>query len=180
MPCCLTNGLGGLGQVDPATIAAVQQAVVHAKDLWNDIQRIFGIGAGHHEADAIVPLQNQITNNVLVPVGAFLEATRTGADTSGTCTQFQTDLAQVKAAQTQWLTFLHNTQWQDGRAAAQAESDLKPIFDSQITELTKFVSQKCGVSGLPGGGIITNPDGSTNWPIIAMGAGLVYMLTRRK
>ena len=61
MACCSqTNGLGGLGAgegggVDPATITAIVQAVVHAKDLWNDIKAIFGIGAGAREADAITP-----------------------------------------------------------------------------------------------------------------------------
>ena len=175
MPCCITNGLG---QIDPGTAFAINQAVVHAKDLWDDIQKIFGIGAGRREADAITPLQDQIMAQVLVPVGAFLQEVRTGVNTTATCSEFQTDLAQVKAAETHWLNFLHQTQWQDGRAATNAEATLKPIFDSQRTELTALVQQKCG--SIPGGGIFTTPTGEMNWPIIAAGAGLLFMLARRK
>lgn len=177
MPCCSqTNGLGGLGQIDPATILALQQAFVHAQDLWQDIQKIFGIGAGRMEADVVVPVQNQITEQILAPVGAYLEGVR-GGTIVATCAECTTWRTQLVAAETKWLSYLHTTQWQDGRAAQQAEATLKPIFDSQKAELQQCITAKCGVIG--GGGIITNPDGSVNWPIIAAGAGILYALTRR-
>jgi len=178
MPCCSqTNGLGGLGQIDPGTILALQEAFVHAKDLWEDIEKIFGIGSGRHEADVIVPLQEQITQQILAPVGDFLERMRTNQITA-TCAECTTWRTQLVAAETKWLTYLHNTQWQDGRAAQQAEATLAPIFKSQKDELQVCINQKCGVTGGIGS-ILTNSDGTTNWPLIAGAAGLIYALTRK-
>lgn len=179
MPCCSqTNGLGGLGQIEVEAIAA---AYTHAKDLWEDFQKMFGIGAGRMEADVIVPLQNDVHREVLAPVGDFLEKVRTN-QLVPTCTDCTNWRAELLAAEKQWLNYLHSTQWQDGRAAQQAENTLAPIFKSQKDELLACVTAKCG--GVIGGGglppIFTNPDGSTNWPIIAAGAGLVYALMRRK
>lgn len=177
MPCCSqTNGLGGLGQVDPATIMALQQAFVHAKDLWEDIKQIFGIGAGAREADVIVPIQNQIHQQILAPVGDFLERVRTNQvnPTCADCTAWRTQLVE---AETKWLAYLHNTEWQDGRAAQQAEATLAPIFKSQKDELQVCINQKCGLTG--GGGIFTTSTGETNWPIIAAGAGILYALMRK-
>lgn len=174
MPCCQQTN--GLGQLDPGTMFAINEAFVHAKDLWEDIQRIFGIGAGRREADVIVPLQNQIEAQILAPVGDFLATVRNGTY-NPTCADCTTWLSQIKAAESKWLSYLHTTQWQDGRAAQQAEATLKPIFDSQKAELQQCVTAKCGVIG--GGGIITNPDGTVNWPIIAAGAGILFALMRK-
>lgn len=173
MPCCQQTN--GLGQLDPGTLLAINEAFVHAKDLWEDILKIFGIGAGRREADAIVPLQNQITDQILAPVGAFLENARNGT-TNPTCAECTTWRTQLVAAETKWLSFLHTTQWQDGRAAQQAEATLAPIFKSQKDELQACINAKCGITG--GGGIIT-PEGNINWPIVALGAGALYMLTRK-
>jgi hypothetical protein len=178
MPCC--SQTNGLGQIDPATILAVQEAFVHAKDLWEDIEKIFGIGAGRHEADVIVPLQNQVTQQILAPVGDFLERVRTN-QVVATCAECTTWRTQLVAAETKWVSYLHTTQWQDGRAAQQAEATLAPIFKSQKDELQLCINAKCGVVGGGGGPIpiITNPDGSINWPIVAAGAGLLYALMKK-
>jgi len=176
MPCC--SQTNGLGQVDPATILAVQQAFVHAKDLWDDIKAIFGIGAGAREADAIVPLQNQIQAQILAPVSEFLTSVRNGT-VHPTCQEYQTWRSQLVATEQKWLDFLHKTTWADGRAAQQAEATLAPYFTPMKSELQQGIQQYCGVIG-GGGGIITNPDGSMNWPIIALAGGAIYMLTRRK
>ena len=175
MPCCTQTN--GLGQLDPATLMAINEAFVHAKDLWNNLKQIFGIGVGAHEADVIVPLQNQIQTTVLAPISDFLTGYHNGSLTVS-CSDCQTYLSQIKATETKWLKYLHETQWADGRAAHQAEATLQPYFTAMKSELEDCVKQKCGI--LPGTGIITNPDGSINWPIIALGAGAVYMLTRRK
>jgi len=177
MPCCSQTNGSGLGQLDPATLLAINSAFVHAKDLWNDIKAIFGIGAGAREADAIVPLQNQIHTTILAPVGDYLEGVRNGT-IQATCAECTTWRTQLVAAETKWLEFLHNTQWQDGRAAQQAEATLAPIFKSQKDELQACINATCGIIG-GGGGIITNPDGSVNWPIVAAGAGLLYALMRK-
>lgn len=178
MPCCSQqNGMNGLGQIDPATIVALQEAFVHAKDLWEDLQNIFGIGAGRREADVIVPIQNQITQQILAPVGDFLERVRNN-QVVATCAECTTWKTQLDAAEQKWLTYLHTTKWVDGRAAQQAEATLAPIFQSQKTELQQCITAKCGIIG-GGTGIITNPDGSINWPIVAAGAGILYALMRK-
>jgi hypothetical protein len=73
------------------------------------------------------------------------------------------------------LDFLHGTQWQDGRAAQQAEATLAPYFSEFKTELAGLRTHLCGSTG----GIITNPDGTTNWPVLAAGAGLLFVLMRK-
>lgn len=176
MPCC-TNG-GGLGQIDPATIVAVQAAFVHAKDLWDDIKGIFGIGAGAHEADAITPLQNQITTQILAPVSDFLTGVHNGT-INPSCAEVQTWQTQVIASEQKWLDFLHKTQWSDGRAAQQAEATLAPYYRNAKTDLQTLAQSKCGVIG-GGGGIFTTSTGAMNWPLIAAGAGLLYMISRKK
>jgi hypothetical protein len=180
MSCCTQrNGLGSLGQeqggsgVDPATLIAIQQAFVHAKDLWDDLKAIFGIGAGAKEADAIVPLQNEVHATFLAPLSAYLDAQGTK-----TCAEIQTWQTQFALVQKRWIDFLHGTQWTDGRAAQQAEATLAPYFSEFGAELAQLQKQLCGVLG-GGGGIITNPDGSTNWPIVAAGAGLLFVLMRK-
>ena len=177
MSCCSqTNGLGALGQeqegagVDPATILALQQAFVHAQDLWNDIKQIFGIGAGAREADAIVPLQNEVHQTFLAPLSAYLDNTATK-----TCAEIQAWQAQFTLVENRWITFLHGTEWQDGRAAQQAEATLGPYFAEFKAELLQLQRTLCGTTG----GIITNPDGTTNWPILAAGAGVLFLLMRK-
>lgn len=177
MPCCTQTN--GLGQLDPGTILALQQAFVHAQDLWEDIKAIFGIGAGAREADAIVPLQEQITAQVLAPISAFLTDVRNGT-VQPSCTDYQTWRSQLISTETKWLDFLHKTQWQDGRAAQQAEATLAPYFTAMKSELQQGILAKCGVGSIPGSGIITNPDGSINWPFVALASGAIYMFTRRK
>jgi hypothetical protein len=173
MPCCMQTN--GLGQLDPATLLAIDEAFVHMKDLWNNLKQIFGIGVGAHEADVIVPLQNQITTTVLAPISDFLTQVKAGT-IHPTCTEYKTWLSQLTATETKWLDYLHKTQWADGRAAQQAEATLKPYFTAMKSELQAGVTAMCGITG----GILTNPDGTTNWPIIALAGGALFMLTRRK
>ncbi|MCI0618946.1 hypothetical protein L0244_38730 [bacterium] len=174
MPCCsVTNGLG---QFDPATLLAINSAFVHAKDIWNDILKIFGIGAGAREADAIVPLQNELVNGIIAPVSDFLTQINNGT-LKPTCTELQTWQREVLAAEKRWMDFLHNTQWQDGRAAQQAEATLLPYWTNAKRDLAKYVQQYCGTLG---GGVLTTSEGDINWPIVALVGGAVFMLMRRK
>lgn len=175
MPCC-TNGLG---QVDPATITALQEAFVHAKDLWEDLKNIFGIGAGAKEADAIVPLQNQIQATFLAPISDWLTAVHNGTVTP-TCNEIQSWKTQTTNTKTKWLDFLHKTVWKDGRAAQQAEATLAPYFTNIDHDLTALTQQYCGITGGIGSGILTNANGEINWPVVAAGVGIIYMLAKRK
>lgn len=183
MPCCTNgmNGYSGLGQFDPATIAAVQEAFVHAKDLWNNLMKIFGIGAGAKEADAIVPLQNQMLAQILAPVSDFLTAVHNGT-INPSCGEVQTWQTQLNTHKAKWLEFLHGTKWADGRAAQQAEATLAPYWNNATTDLQTLAKSKCGIVGGGGsiGGILTTANGEMNWPIIAVAAGALFMMSRRK
>lgn len=196
MSCCGNNSIAntqigayskGLGQMDPATIAAIQQAFVHAKDLWKDMEQIFGIGAGRHEADVITPLQNDVTQVALVPAAAMTDT----AD-QHSCSDFQQMLGALNAAESQFKNFIKNTTWQDGRAAQQALYWLTGTQGTNVGQppyfalikadfITAMNAKNCS-GGIGGGigGIITNPDGSMNWPVILGGAGLLYAISRRK
>jgi len=175
MPCC--SQTNGLGQIDPATIAVLAEVYTNAKNLWESLLQLFGVGAGRREADVIVPVQEQVTQQILVPVGDFLERVRTN-QVVPTCDECKTWLSQLVAVETQWLNYLHNTQWQDGRAAQQAKATLAPIFKSQKDELQQCVTAKCGLIG-GGGGIFTTPTGEVNWPIVAGAAGILFALMRK-
>lgn len=176
MSCIGCQESTGLGQLDPATLFAINEAFVHAKDLWEDILNIFGIGAGAREADVVVPVQNQLVETVIAPVSDFLTKVNTGEITPS-CVQLQTWQSQIISAEKKWLDYLHKTEWQDGRAAQQAEATLAPYFTNAKQDLQKYIDQYCkGTIG----GIFTTPEGTINWPVIGIGAGIVYLATRRK
>lgn len=191
MSCCGNGGWGlGLGQTDPVTIGAIGSAITHARDLWNDIKAIFGIGAGAREADVISPLQNQITNTVLVHA-----AEMTTNPEGYTCTQFQQQLGAINSAYTQYKTYLTTTDWQDGRAAQQAlwwltgiegTPGQEPWFKIITDDFREAMAAKCSVGGIPGGpilgpgGIFFDTEGNVNWPVIALAGGAIYMLSRKK
>lgn len=176
MTCCTRNGLG---QFDPATIAAVQEAFVHAKDLWNDLRNIFGIGAGAKEADAITPLQNQIVSTFIAPISDWLTGVHNGT-IKPSCGEITTWKSQFTTVKQKWIDFLHKTQWMDGRAAQQAEATLAPYFSNIERDLTALTQEYCGITGGIGSGILTNANGEVNWPIIGIGAGILYMLAKRR
>lgn len=169
------NGCGsGLGQLDPATLLAINEAFVHAKDLWQDILQIFGIGAGAREADAIVPLQNQLVDTVIAPVSDFLTQVNNGQHTP-TCSELKTWQSQIAQAKTKWNDFLHKTEWKDGRAATQAEATLAPYWTNIDRDLAKYVQQYCTVLG---GGVST-PFGEISLPVLALGAGALYFILKK-
>lgn len=166
------QGLSGLAQ---AEVLDVSSAITHARDLWRDIERLFGIGAGRREADVIVPLQNDVHRTLIAPVSDFL--TQYKVDHAATCAELQQWKARVVQGETQWLSFLHTTQWQDGRAAMQGEATLKPYFDNAKHDLDTFIEDKCGTIG---GGIITDEQGNLNWPVILGIGGIALLALRRK
>ncbi len=151
------RGLNGMGfdalasaaEMDPEPISGAAISII------DTITKFFGIGAGRKEADQIVPMQLRITNEVIAPIVSAIKGP--GASSLST-QQLQGMWNTLEATKAAWLTFLHSTQWSDGRAAAQAEAGMAPYFSDQearIQELLKTSSYSIsqaitGVPGLPG------------------------------
>jgi hypothetical protein len=173
---------GGLGQIDPVSVGLV---FADAKHMWDDLIAALGIGAGRREADVIVPLQNKVVATVIAPVVDYLTAIREGR-VQGDCNTLKTDKIQLESGEKQWLNFLHTTQWQDGRAAVQAEATLAPYFTNAKAELITDINEACTGSGIADsigdtiGNILTTPEGGINWPVVGIGAGIAFMLLRKK
>jgi hypothetical protein len=172
--------LNGLGQIDPTSAAL---AIADAKHMWDDLINALGIGAGRREADVVTPVQNRIFNGSVAPLVDYLTAIHNGS-VKVDCTTLTSDLAVMDAAEKQWLSFLHDTKWQDGRAAQQGEATLAPWFTNTRADAKKVLTDDCGsiATGIPDaiGKIFTTSTGDTNWPMIAGIAGVAFMLIRRK
>lgn len=172
--------LSGLGLIDPATLAGEVSSIIEwGKGEWEDIQAALGIGAGRREADVIVPMQNQITNTVLVPavdMGTHSEM--------HTCTELlQMQGAIVNAAQ-QFSTFLDNQHWLDGRAADQARFWLHGPLPATVQNPSWFHQVQSDFAGEVyqagcGAGVFGT---NLGWgPLLFIGAGLALVaLTPRR
>jgi len=134
------HGMGGLGQMgqDPVSVALAAQK---AGDFINKVMDFLHIGAGRREADQIVPYQNEVANQILVPISALINS---GHDYS--YSQWKSLYDSLAQAETAWLQFLHNTTWSDGRAAQQAEATLAPLFQREKDELSAKMSDAGGTS----------------------------------
>jgi len=173
----------GLGQLDPGSMALeLNTAIATAREFWESIQRIFGIGAGRMEADVITPLQTKIEQTVLVP------AVDMGSNPDQhSCTDMLKMLSAINSAAVQFKSFLTNTQWQDGRAAQQAlvwlegplpASATNPSWFHQVqADFTQDVQEK-GCGG-PGGIPIPGTNASISLTtLLAIGAG-AFILARK-
>jgi len=107
-----------------------------AIDVITSIQRFFGIGQGRKEADKIVPIQNYIHYNVLAPIAEAVNASYKDALSRS---QLNAMLEALLTTKENWLNFLHNTQWSDGRAAVQAEQTLAFLFDDQERKIRELL-----------------------------------------
>jgi len=177
---CTCDINGGLGQLPDLNLigSGITSAFSEAKALWTSLENALGIGAGRREADVITPLQNRILSSFLAPATTFIEEVK-GGQLTPTCAQVQQWNALEVSTKTQWLNFLHNTHWTDGRAAQQAEATLQPYFTNIENDFLNFTNQYCGgLSSITG--VFTTPTGQLNWPIIALGAGLAYALFKKK
>lgn len=146
------DGYSGLGQADPATMAAAAQS---ANDMFKKILGMIHIGQGRMEADQIVPIANGITNNIFAPLSKALEH---GDSLSyGELTSMWETITNTED---QWLSMLHGTTWSDGRAAAQAERDFVPYFTNIKNHIRALIQEQGGtlpynqmsVNFQPGGG----------------------------
>jgi hypothetical protein len=170
--CQSSMGLGyaGLGQIDPVSAAIeIEQAIQIAKNFWDDLLAALGIHAGQREADAIVPLQNDITAKVLTPISANVQP---GVIHNESCQELNSELTLLNQTETKWLDYLHNTPWVDGRAAQQAEATLAPYFIGLRKDLTDEIHARC--SGILGGGIGLN----NTTLIIGLGIAAIVILPK--
>lgn len=147
---CASNGLSGLGQATDIALA-----IADAKHLWDELQAALGIGAGRREADVITPLQDKLYQLTLVPtsdMGARKE--------QYTCDQLNAALVKLNADIKSFVDFLRNTQWQDGRAAAQAlywaagqgeSTGQEPTAYLVQRDFTADVKAQCGSSWVTAG-----------------------------
>jgi hypothetical protein len=131
------NGLGhgmGHGMGDISNIAALDPEPISGAILKivNMVAGLFG-GGGHLDANKITPVQNQVVSTVIAPCSAYLTPGESTPDTSQ-LTQRDLDVLQqaLEKTQTVWLNFLHNTSWNDNRAATQAEATLAPYFSGLL------------------------------------------------
>lgn len=166
--------LSGLGFTDPATLATEVSSIIEwGKQEWEDIQAALGIGAGRREADVIVPMQNQITNTVLVPavdMGTHSE--------QHTCTELLQMQGAITNAAAQFNHFLDNTVWQDGRAADQARFWLSGPLPATVTNPSWFHQVQSDFAGEVysagcGSGVFGSNVGLG--PLLFIGAGLALI-----
>lgn len=157
------DGLRGLGQLDPGSLALeINTMVASARAFWNSLVQALGIRAGAREADVITPVQDKITSTILAP------AVQMGSNPQNfSCTDMRKMLGVVQQAKIEFKAFLTNTTWQDGRAARQALVWLEgPLpastsgawFNQVLTDYSGDVSEKCGTGGggaIPPGGQVT-------------------------
>lgn len=176
----------GLGQIDIGALGSIFDA---AKSMWDNLLASLGIGAGRREADVIVPVQNRIVSDVIAPIFAYLDGALNKGQTTD-CTTVKNYVGELSAAKQNWLFFLHNTNWQDGRAAQQAEATLAPYFTQAETGLQTLTAKYCGSTGVIGAvgdtigntinSVLTTSSGGFNWPVVLLGVGAVYFLMKRK
>jgi len=173
---------GGLGQLDPGSLALeINTAIATAREFWESILKIFGVGAGRMEADVITPLQTKITNTVLVPavdMGTHPE--------QHTCQEMLQMNSLITHAHDEFKSLLVNTQWVDGRAAQQAMVWLEGPLPASVQNPSWFhqvqvdfageVADKGCMGGIP----IPGAGTSISWTTAALiGAG-AYLLTRAR
>lgn len=129
-------GMSGLGlnfeDVQAANEFNPEPISKAAIDVVGAIQRFFGGGRGRMEADRIVPFQNNIHYNILAPIAEAVNAPYRDKLSSS---QLGEMLEALLTTQENWLHFLHDTEWTDGRAATQAENTLVFLFDDQERKL---------------------------------------------
>lgn len=140
---------GDMASYDPEPISSAALKII------DTITGFFGLGAGRQEADKIVPIQNQVVNDVIAPIAAAVNDPDKGS-LSYQVLQKMWDA--ITATEAKWLAFLHNTDWKDGRAAGQAETTLQPYFTDQKNKIqalmqtasTSIIQYVTGVPDVPG------------------------------
>lgn len=137
-------GAGSLVQAaaafDPEPISRAALTIV------SKVESFFSFGSGRREADQIVPYQNEIHYNVLAPIAEAVNVPYKAQLSQSQLTTMLNALLQTKAS---WLSFLHNTNWSDGRAATQAEATLAFLFSDQERKIRELLATAPMFGGAP-------------------------------
>jgi hypothetical protein len=189
--------ISSIASLDPEPISSAVLKIVGM------VQSFFG-GGGHLDADRIVPVQNEVVATVIAPCSAYLTPGESTPDTSQ-LTQHDLDILQqaLEKTQTVWLNFLHNTSWNDDRAATQAEATLAPYFSGLLgrirtlratapTSLIQSITGSSDVtipgatipgaspsSALPSGPSVLTAGFSTFMPVL-LGLGLLFWFSQSR
>lgn len=143
------GGSGDYGAGDFVTLAAqfdpepISRA---ALQIGSKVESFFSFGAGRREANEIVPYQNEIHYNVLAPIAEAVNAPYKAQLSQAQLNTMLQALLQTKAS---WLSFLHNTNWSDGRAATQAENTLAFLFSDQERKIRELLVNAPMFGGAP-------------------------------
>jgi hypothetical protein len=140
--------LRGLGDVSSiaGTISAVDPEPISssAAGIISVITGLFH--GGSPTADKIVPVQNQITTQVLAPISADVSMPQVKADpTVISHSDWLMLYNALTQTQTAWLNWLHNTQWPDPSKAQGAEATLAPYFSGLLADIMKGLQATGGV-----------------------------------
>ena len=196
----LGRGMGDISSIASLDPEPISSAVLKIVGM---VQSFFG-GGGHLDADRIVPVQNEVVATVIAPCSAYLTPGESTPDTSQ-LTQHDLDILQqaLEKTQTVWLNFLHNTSWNDDRAATQAEATLAPYFSGLLgrirtlratapTSLIQSITGSSDVtipgatipgaspsSALPSGPSVLTAGFSTFMPVL-LGLGLLFWFSQSR
>jgi hypothetical protein len=110
------DGLSGLGEVE-AAIAGANAAV----SVTQMIEHLFKFGAGRKEADIITPQQNTVWDYTVKLSKIALASTNPLVLVQA--------IKNIQALGYNWLTFLSDYRFKDGRASAQAANTIMPYLD---------------------------------------------------
>jgi hypothetical protein len=139
---------GGLGLVNPGGSASGSQgAVSNLLDavpvigpFLSTITNFLHIGAGRHEADQIVPTQNEF--------GDFLAKASAFVPVASNVAQLQQLAANLTQGWREFQIFVSNKQqFPDGRAGSQALASIGPLVDTIQQQIADRIAQLGGGDG---------------------------------
>ena len=152
---------------EPYSKMALQMVSTFQK-AWNTIEGWFGIGTGRREADVISPVQNGVIDRL----AEILRVTGISppAPMQVTTLQLQNFIVELQQTRAEFIRFVQDPHFTDGRASQQALNDVIPLIDDNIGKLSAMLIQMGGQ--LPGPGVtqgagqilprLSYP--STTWP----------------
>ena len=152
--------------MDPVTVST---AIADAK---NFLSGIFGNwGEGRREADVIVPVQEAIYNQ-LVSINRQVDDVEDP-------NVLYTWLEYLQQWRSQFITFVEDPAFTDGRASQQALNDLIPVIDGTIRTVNGQLSIIGYETGVPSGpGPVRAGAGMDMGTMLLLGAGAAFLLRK--